>query len=447
MYVGIDDTDNKNEMCTTYIISQIARNSRYDIIGYPGLVRLNPNISHKTRGNGALNINLGKGAGNKKIIGKINDKYVYSYDRIKEEPDAYELMDLIYGIVSDYYVKEDENTNPGIVVSSSRFHPQLYMKALEDDIRPEFIENYLDGRAIYRKINNGHGIIGAAASLAWPAEKITYELLDYKYPHYNFLQRDTKLSMASIPEKYESTFNNIDYANNYPAIFPKFKTPVIFGIRGVNSYDLLKIYDEMKANYNIKDEGFIIFETNQGTDDHIINEPEYLFELGSYSITVVVSSYPYNIHGGHYFIGAKYKNIDINLAAFEPTKDFRKIIWSLIPGDVVKAYGSYSMGTIKLEKIKIISLSKNLKTEPPVCPNCRVKTKSKGKLDYRCPVCRRRYKNPEIYIINRKIKEGFYEVPIIARRHLTMPLKLINYFGEENDMYNWNSSNGQNHGV
>ncbi len=441
MYAAIDDTDNQNEMCTTYIISQIAIKSKYDIIGYPELVRLNPNISHKTRGNGALNINLGKGKGNKKIVGKLNDKYIYSYENIEEEPEADEVMDFIYGIVSDYYVREDENTNPGIVVSSGRFHPQLYQKALEDDIKLEFIENYLDGKAIYRKINNGHGIIGASASLAWPGEKITYELLDYKYPHYNFLQRDIKLSMASIAEKYKSTFNNIDHANSYAAIFPKFKTPVIFGVRGVDSHDLLKAYNDIKANYNINDDGFIIFKTNQGTDDHIVNEPEYLFDLGSYSITVVISSHPYNIQGGHFFIGAKYKNIDINLAAFEPTKEFRKIVASLIPGDVVKAYGSFSSGTVKLEKLKIISLSKNLKKEPPVCPNCHVKTRSKGKLDYRCPICRRRYKNPEIYTVPRGIKEGFYEVPVIARRHLSMPLKLINYFGEENDMYNWNSGN------
>ncbi len=63
MYIAVDDTDSQNEMCTTYIISQIARKTHYDIIGYPELVRLNPNISHKTRGNGALNINIGTGAG------------------------------------------------------------------------------------------------------------------------------------------------------------------------------------------------------------------------------------------------------------------------------------------------------------------------------------------------------------------------------------------------
>ncbi len=80
MYVAIDDTDSQDRMCTTYLIYEIISRSKYDVIGDPELVRLNPNIGYKTRGNGALNINLGKGTGKKSIIGKTNGKYVYSYE-------------------------------------------------------------------------------------------------------------------------------------------------------------------------------------------------------------------------------------------------------------------------------------------------------------------------------------------------------------------------------
>ncbi len=66
MFVAIDDTDSQDRMCTTYLIYRIIAEGRYDIIDDPQLVRLNPNIGYKTRGNGALNICLGKGGGKKK---------------------------------------------------------------------------------------------------------------------------------------------------------------------------------------------------------------------------------------------------------------------------------------------------------------------------------------------------------------------------------------------
>ena len=430
MYVAIDDTDSQDKMCTTYLIYEIISRGEYDIIGSPELVRLNPNIGYKTRGNGALNINLGKGSGNTSIIGKANGKFIKSYEKVAGEPDKQELMDFISSIVEDFYVKDDDKTNPGIVISNDRFHSGLYGKALQDDISIEFIENYLSGRAIYRKIKTGHGIIGSSASLAWPGKRYTYELLDYRYPNYGDITYGEKIDISSIPESFYSTFNNIDIKNRYPAIFPKPKTPVIFGVRGVDKNDLITIYDRIKERYNIDDQGYIIYKTNQGTDDHIMPEPDYLSSMGSYSLTGVISGEPYTIEGGHSFVNFKYKNEEIKLAAFEPTKEFRKVLMSVIPGDIVSAYGSYAKGTIKLEKLRVIKKARLYRKEPPVCPECHVKTRSKGQMDYRCPVCKKRYKNPEITEITRELEEKFYEVPVIARRHLSMPLKLMPYFSD-----------------
>ena len=52
MWVGIDDTDSENGMCTTYLAALLAE--KLGIAGYVRLIRLNPNIPYKTRGNGAL---------------------------------------------------------------------------------------------------------------------------------------------------------------------------------------------------------------------------------------------------------------------------------------------------------------------------------------------------------------------------------------------------------
>jgi len=54
MWVGIDDTDSLKGGCTTYVATELVDKLKYDLIGFPRLVRLNPNIPWKTRGNEQL---------------------------------------------------------------------------------------------------------------------------------------------------------------------------------------------------------------------------------------------------------------------------------------------------------------------------------------------------------------------------------------------------------
>ncbi|TLX98542.1 MAG: hypothetical protein E6K89_00970 [Thaumarchaeota archaeon] len=55
--VGIDDTDSSKGFCTTYLAFKVASQSshaNFRVFGYPRLVRLNPNVPFKTRGNAAV---------------------------------------------------------------------------------------------------------------------------------------------------------------------------------------------------------------------------------------------------------------------------------------------------------------------------------------------------------------------------------------------------------
>ena len=55
IHVGIDDTDSRGGQCTTYIASKIiSKLINYEFIDYPNLVRLNPNVPWKTKGNAAV---------------------------------------------------------------------------------------------------------------------------------------------------------------------------------------------------------------------------------------------------------------------------------------------------------------------------------------------------------------------------------------------------------
>ncbi|MEM3061077.1 MAG: enolase C-terminal domain-like protein, partial [Candidatus Bathyarchaeia archaeon] len=61
LHIGIDDTDSPRKGCTTYIAAVLVETLDKlgcKFIDYPNLVRLNPNIPWKTRGNGAVCIRL-----------------------------------------------------------------------------------------------------------------------------------------------------------------------------------------------------------------------------------------------------------------------------------------------------------------------------------------------------------------------------------------------------
>jgi tRNA(Ile2)-agmatinylcytidine synthase len=59
MIVGIDDTDSREGMCTTYLCAVLVDELKpFGAVTTPRLVRLNPCIPYKTRGNGAVSFEL-----------------------------------------------------------------------------------------------------------------------------------------------------------------------------------------------------------------------------------------------------------------------------------------------------------------------------------------------------------------------------------------------------
>ncbi|RLF43389.1 MAG: DNA-binding protein, partial [Thermoplasmata archaeon] len=178
--------------------------------------------------------------------------------------------------------------------------------------------------------------------------------------------------------------------------------------------------------------GWLLFETNQGTDDHIRRRK--IAEIKPYESVVVegvVEREPYTIKGGHVIFRLKDETSSIDCTAYEPTKNFRDVIKELRVGDVLEVYGGVREEpfTINIEKIRIKRLVEiEEKIENPLCDNCKVHMKSMGRGEgYRCRKCGARKSESEakFQTIERKLKEGFYEVPPCARRHLSKPIKRI----------------------
>jgi tRNA(Ile2)-agmatinylcytidine synthase len=228
-----------------------------------------------------------------------------------------------------------------------------------------------------------------------------------------------------MAKRFPSTFDNYDYKNCHNRLVPSSPCPVLFGIRGENVEDLIQALSVLKSE-NIQ--SWIVFETNQGTDDHL--KRKKIDEIESFQSVItegIVVKSPNSLEGGHVIFTIKDSTGKIDCAAYEPTKQFREIIRELVVGDKVEVYGGVREKplTINLEKIKIINLEKLVeKIENPVCPICGKHMKSKGfDQGYKCKKCGTKSNKPLLKEKKRSLKTVFYEVPICARRHLSKPLK------------------------
>ena len=61
IHIGFDDTDSPKGMCTTYLayrLINLLKKEHVNFLDFPKLIRFNPNIPWKTRGNGAVGIKI-----------------------------------------------------------------------------------------------------------------------------------------------------------------------------------------------------------------------------------------------------------------------------------------------------------------------------------------------------------------------------------------------------
>ncbi|MGB9896117.1 MAG: tRNA(Ile)(2)-agmatinylcytidine synthase, partial [Thermoproteota archaeon] len=105
--IGIDDTDSYAGGCTTYVAYKIVKNIKnsYNLLpkDYPHLVRLNPNVPYKTKGNGAV-------------------KLVYELSELQKE----EIVQKIVETVRENSYLNYEGTDPTIALCFNDVNEELY---------------------------------------------------------------------------------------------------------------------------------------------------------------------------------------------------------------------------------------------------------------------------------------------------------------------------------
>jgi tRNA(Ile2)-agmatinylcytidine synthase len=400
MLIGIDDTDSPQGMCTTYLGAVLARRliREHMRVREARLVRLNPNVTWKTRGNAAVSL----------LVDGNSDQ----------------AFDIACATVEELADFSCENTNPGVVVADCQPDPAFYTKAVTDFCQiDEAIELLEAAGAQYHGYKNKRGLIGATAAVASVLADSTSEILVYRQPEQWGTPREVDHQSLFDAEKatFPHTWDTVDTANDVVVCVPHTPDPVLFGIRG-ESPSWVMIARQMIQSENPGIEQ--IWVTNQGTDAHILDgRIGEILEGLSYRVQGVVADAPLTTTGGHVSFTIIGGDHTVRCMAYEPTKNFRQIVRQLVPGDDITAFGSFKKGSINLEKIRIMKLATPIASRPPICTTCNKRMTSDGSgKGYKCKKCGARAKDSELQKISRTLKTGWYEVPPTARRHLAKPL-------------------------
>src|SRR5438445_1312890 len=148
--VGIDDTDSSSGFCTTYLAFRVASqsaDSSFRVFGYPRLVRLNPNVPFKTRGNAAVCVEF-----------EVNSDDLLD--------DAFEAAQRLLEAEADVA----NGANSALIMESKEasddldFFRRVYRRAINGVVGYKGVIGALSKMGTRRRLmGNGMGAVGAAA--------------------------------------------------------------------------------------------------------------------------------------------------------------------------------------------------------------------------------------------------------------------------------------------
>ncbi len=343
--VGIDDTDSSKGGCTTHLAYRIARdlNSVLTVLPYPRLVRLNPNVPFKTRGNAAVSLLI----------------ETASPDR------AFEAICAEVTRLAD----TGGGANSGVVFCLGESAPEhfsaLYARALRGIVNPRSVRGLLrESDVLAFSLGNGMGIVGAASALAFDERfDHTYELIAYRRQENLATPRGVDSSTVKAMElsTWPHTFNSYDHQKRKALVSPHGPDPVFLGIRGDSPESVMRAFGMVAFTEAL--DGHMLYVTNQHTDAHLDSELREwkAFSSGWIQGRVVA---PRTGAGGHVYFSLVIGGRSRACAAYEPTGDLRRAAAMLSDGDLVRAYGgvrrpsSRHPSVLNVEKLAVVSLAR-----------------------------------------------------------------------------------------
>jgi tRNA(Ile2)-agmatinylcytidine synthase len=401
-------------------VIRTALDAGYDLLGYPQLVRLNPNIPYKTRGNAALAARFGHGLGRPTEVGRIREVSVPSYPKGRplRAGESADLVERAWKTTLDCSRKDEPGTDPALVASRRRLPVRLYWEAVRDLVAIERVSGVLATEgADVRTAGSEQGLVGAAAAIAWSGAHPTWELLGYRAA--DQAQRPRKIdpgSVRRVESRYPELFLCTDRTTRRVLVVPHTPCPILFGLRATRPDRLPRAAGELRGELP---ERWIIYRTNQGSGDHLSRlDPERLGPYQSAILDGYVAGSPAVERGGHARLEiATRTGAVVSCIAFEPTKVLPKLVAQLAPGDRVRVWGGRGAdATFRLEGLDLLwTIPRRAPAANPRCPVCGKRTSSLGfARGFRCKAGHVRFP-PE----HRGVELARTPPPIVGRYHPT----------------------------
>jgi len=406
LIMGIDDMDAEDGGCTTYVMYSFIKylvndGLVNDVIGLPRLTRLNPYVPFKTRGNASLSIIL----------------------KVDSEDAARDYVELMQ-VIADQMVRRTGKTSPGIayiVVDDLEKMPDrltwFYGKSVRDVVNMDLAQRVSE--KVGAKLIGGRGIIGALASIGFVPRDATYEFIAYRNENSERptidIQDVTTWDTATKP----FTFLNID--GTHVLIEPHGPDPVLFGVRGDSPYHVISMGNYLANKYGAI--GWIVYLTNQGTDEHRTHLSKYI-PYRNVDVIGIIVSVSFDEYG-HAHI--KLDN-GMRAIAYRHLGISREL--SNCVGCLVDIWGGVKPGeenTIYVEGIRVLH-DREIEITNPRCPRCGDPMESLGRVGIlRCKQCGFKDKLPRVisarnrwFLINPRESEY---------RHLMKPIERVGLEG------------------
>ncbi|MUN28628.1 tRNA(Ile)(2)-agmatinylcytidine synthase [Sulfuracidifex metallicus] len=407
--VGVDDHDSTKAGCTTHFSSILLEKlflKNCKISELPKLVRLNPNIPWKTRGNASIsfivdcNISLCE---LEQLVSDTSEKYVKKISmgyNLNRKP-GYAILEYDkYNLIKDKL-------------------ESFYERAVSDVIPLDLAKKFAKNNKIL--IGGSRGLIGSIAALGFD-EDYTFELLTYrKIENWN---KDRDVDNKSIMEAdsifFPRVVANYDYFKNKPLILSHGRDPVFYGLRGTDPEILIKEMNTINAKEEL--DFFMIFKTNQMTDSHLKYLGTRYYQTTSMKIKINSIRI---MKGGHVLIEGS--DNEMLVIVYRESRELNSLAKELKRGDLIHVSGAIKPSfnnskILEAERIEVLYLNDQI-NEIPLCPICKRRMESAGKdKGYRCKRCRTFANSKTTRSISRNITLGLYQSPLY--RHLTKPIYL-----------------------
>jgi tRNA(Ile2)-agmatinylcytidine synthase len=336
LHIAFDDTDSRVGRCTTHLAFRVVEHLKKmgaELVDNPLLIRLNPNIPWKTRGNGAVCLRA-RVRDSEKVI-----------DYVSQEVEASSAI--------------GSGANPGVAFYGGETIPQALQNfasaAMCNVMSRQMAEKIAGSIGIkYFTYGNGQGLVGSLGAMGTLLRDTdyTFELIAYRKPENcgkpRIVDKDKVIRFSE--QTYPNTFNNYDQKHGRVLIAPHGADPVYFGIRGETEQIVSSAIAAIGPSEEL--EGWIVYRSNQGTNMHLQNELK-IATIKAYTaghLQCKVASDPAAIEGGHVIFSVEQEGAHMPAAVYEPT-GLAGVAAKLTPGDVIEIGCGVRKGTTKHPKI------------------------------------------------------------------------------------------------